>query len=66
MNCPKCGCVRTQVVIKRDCLTPPFSVVRRRVCKDCGHRWYAAQPPEQIVRFVNYANNGKVVESVCP
>ena len=64
MNCPACGNVRTKVVVTREVLTPPFSIVRRYACKKCDHRWYAAQPPEVVVRWVTYAEKGAVVQEV--
>ena len=47
MNCPKCGSVRTRVVLT-DTL-PSDEIVRRRRCIQCDHRWYTHQPPEQLL-----------------
>lgn len=43
-GCPECGSRRTKVVTVRSALDS--TLVRRRVCNSCGHRWYTIQPPE--------------------
>lgn len=45
--CEECGCRRTAVVMTRQ--LDDHSLVRRRKCIGCGHRWYTHQPPEKAV-----------------
>jgi len=46
-HCPECNSIRVRVVV-----TAPASndsVVRRRKCLVCDHRWYTVQTPEQLL-----------------
>jgi len=43
--CPQCGSRVTYVVCTYH--TVNYTMVRRRCCKTCGHRWYTQQQPEQ-------------------
>jgi len=46
-KCPNCGTLITVVVFtKRD--REKANLVRRRHCKSCDHRFYTAQPVEQV------------------
>lgn len=46
-KCPECGTLITQVAMtKRG--SRMASLVRRRHCKSCDHRFYTAQPVEQV------------------
>jgi transcriptional regulator NrdR family protein len=47
MNCPSCDHSNLKVVATKYAGTG--EIIRRRWCKDCGHRWYTVQRPEQIV-----------------
>ena len=45
--CPACGSRRTAVVMTRQ--LEDSSILRRRKCNGCGHRWYTRQQPEVVV-----------------
>lgn len=49
MNCPKCNCVRTKVVVVRYTDSAERVKVRRRKCNACDHRWYTFQGEEKIL-----------------
>ena len=51
VGCPECGSKRTAVVLTRR--LDDDSLVRRRKCGGCGHRWYTHQQPE--VSISNYS-----------
>jgi transcriptional regulator NrdR family protein len=65
-KCPECGTLITQVVMtKRD--SRMASLVRRRHCECCGHRFYTAQPLEQIVNVKwTGRGNGSIPTVVTP
>lgn len=46
--CPNCEIYTIQkvvsIVVNKD-----FRQIRRRVCFDCGHRWYTIQNPEKTI-----------------
>lgn len=41
MNCPKCSSAALRVPITNNRLAD--QVVRRRVCADCGHKWFTVE-----------------------
>jgi hypothetical protein len=41
MNCPKCSSAAVRCPITNNMLSD--QVVRRRVCGDCGHRWFTVE-----------------------
>lgn len=43
--CPACQSKSTYVVSTYH--TIDYTMMRRRCCKSCGHRWYTQQQPEQ-------------------
>ena len=41
MNCPKCSSTTLRVLITNNRLSD--QMVRRRVCADCGHKWFTVE-----------------------
>jgi len=59
--CPKCESLSIEVVcIKYD---EENCAVRRKLCRDCEHRFYTLQYPEAIVsnREIKYTKGGRTV-----
>ena len=64
--CPKCGQLRTRVVLTKrakDGIT-----IRRRHCRECDHRWYSIQYPEvpvkeNEVKWIGTGSKAKFVPS---
>lgn len=59
--CPECESLSIKVVcIKYD---EENCAVRRKLCRDCGHRFYTLQYPEAIVsnREIKYTKSGRAV-----
>lgn len=57
-DCPKCGSQNHRVMMTKPVADGPFALVRRRVCKSCDHRWYAAQAAEVYVASVDWSGTG--------
>ena len=47
VNCPECNSPRVYVVMTKD--TQEGSLLRRRHCRACDHRWYTVQQQEQVI-----------------
>ncbi len=60
--CPECNALITQVVTTAR-NEAESSIVRRRHCEFCGHRFYTVQPSEQIVDNVMWRGRVPVVEA---
>ena len=55
MQCPECDSYSVRVVTTKQSAGGPYTVVRRRACRSCGHRWYTAQKPEvNISRYMQW------------
>ena len=46
--CPKCRSGNTKVIITRS--STNGLLVRRRSCRDCGHRFWTLQEPEWLIK----------------
>ena len=59
-RCPDCNSTNVRVVVTSP--TGDGTVVRRRKCLVCDHRWYTVQAPEQILpkQQVQWTNHNKV------
>ncbi len=45
--CPNCKGNSARVVLTKK--TEEGQIIRRRVCHNCGHRWYTLQYPEVVI-----------------
>ena len=54
MKCPKCGSFDIKVVTTKIDMYEPHETIRRRKCNACDNRWYTAQSPERLVKYVSY------------
>lgn len=61
MRCPECNYLVTKVVLSRKMHTS-LDNLRRRVCTECGHRWYTVQGAEKVISSYSIAwkKEGKV------
>ena len=41
-----------------------FDIVRRRLCRSCGHRWYTGQKREVPLHSVEFVSKHLVVSAV--
>ena len=48
VECPSCKMYSDQKVIKSE-RNSKFITIRRRLCYECGHKWFTIQYPEMIV-----------------
>lgn len=55
--CPKCGGPTT--VVSNFNTENTDEIVRRRRCKDCGHRWYTIQERERLLESYRIAWHSK-------
>jgi hypothetical protein len=51
-RCPKCGGKHVGVVDSRP---EPFGRRRKRTCRDCRHRWWTVEMPEDFARGIHGA-----------
>lgn len=59
VRCPECGSWKNRVVLTQT--LEDESMVRRRACLACEHRWYAHQPPERALPAYTVRWQGKRV-----
>jgi transcription elongation factor Elf1 len=45
--CPKCRSGLTPVIVTKQ--TEHGETIRRRGCKECGHKWFTFQEPEYLL-----------------
>ena len=45
--CPKCRSGLTPVIVTKQ--TEHGETIRRRGCKECGHKWFTLQEPEYLL-----------------
>ena len=62
--CPKCGQLRTRVVLTKR--SSDGITIRRRWCTACDHRWYSVQYPEVAVdsNEIRWVKTGSKAEFV--
>ena len=56
-QCPSCGHRSSRVVLTKDTINSVYDIVRRRVCKNCGHRWYTGQYNEKSLAKVQWMDD---------
>lgn len=56
-QCPCCGRRSSRVVLTKEALNGVYDIVRRRLCNECGHRWYTGQTNEQALAGVRWGND---------
>lgn len=62
--CPKCKSGETGVISTYPVATSQ-DVVRRRVCRDCDHRWYTIQHPEKALQMYQLVFERQFQKNVC-